>query len=206
MFVKEDIMFIPFFYDLLSTTPQSLVSIGWIAVGLLLLVWALGTKREAYKETLASRLPHLVAMAVCFALIFDRSLPLGAMNRVWLGVSPWMVTAALIFCLGGWAVMIWARAVLGGNWSAAVMLKQGHELVRRGPYAVVRHPLYTGMVMALAGTALIDGRIRSAVGVIVMTGLLKLKSEDEERWMRHAFGVEYDRYCQATGALIPRLR
>jgi protein-S-isoprenylcysteine O-methyltransferase Ste14 len=199
-------MFRPFITNLLSTTPLSLVSAGWIAVALLLLIWALGTKREAYKESLASRLPHLVAMAVCIALIFDKSLPVGPMNRVWLVASPWLVTVALMLCLGGWGVIIWARAVLAGNWSATVMLKQGHELVRRGPYAVVRHPIYTGGLLALAGTALIDGRIRSAVGVILLTGLLKVKSESEERLMRHAFGVEYDRYCQSTGALIPRLR
>ena len=199
-------MFLPFFRNLWSTTPQSLVTTGWIAVGLLLLVWALGTKREAYKESLASRLPHLVAMAVCIALIFDQSLPVGPMNRVWLMASPWLVTVALVLCLGGWAVVIWARAVLAGNWSAAVMLKQGHELVRSGPYAVVRHPIYTGGLLALTGTALIDGRIRSAVGVILLAGLLKEKSESEERLLHHAFGAEYARYCKTTGALIPRLR
>ena len=199
-------MNLPFITTLLSTTPQSLVTTGWIAVGLLLLVWALGTKREAYKESMASRLPHLVAMAICIALIFDQSLPVGPMNRVWLVASPWLVTVALVLCLGGWAVIIWARAVLAGNWSAGVMLRHGHELVRRGPYAVVRHPLYAGGLLALAGSALIDGRIRSAVGVILLTGLLKVKSENEERLMHHAFGVEYERYCQTTGALIPRLR
>jgi protein-S-isoprenylcysteine O-methyltransferase Ste14 len=62
------------------------------------------------------------------------------------------------------------------------------------------------MLVALLGTALIDGHIRSALGFILLVAMLKLKAEKEERLMRYAFGQAYDSYCRTTGALVPRLR
>ena len=98
---------------------------------------------------------------------------------------------------------VWARFYLGGNWSLTVTVKEGHTLIRGGPYAVVRHPIYSGLSLAVLGTALTVGEFRGLVAVgLVVFGLLH-KSLVEERLMREEFGAEYERYCRDVKALIP---
>jgi protein-S-isoprenylcysteine O-methyltransferase Ste14 len=184
----------------------SLVKEGWLALGVVWLVTSLTAKPTVYEESLESQLPHVLGAGIAFALVFDASLPVGILNRAWLRPTAEVVVPGMLFCFAGWALTIWARRVIGGNWSSSVALKQGHTLTRRGPYMVIRHPIYTGMLVALLGTALIDGHIRSAVGFGLLVALLKMKSESEERLLRRAFGTAYDDYYRSTGALVPRLR
>jgi protein-S-isoprenylcysteine O-methyltransferase Ste14 len=197
MYLKGAAMPIPLF---------SLVQDGWFALGVLFLITATWRKPEAFQEPVETELPRNAGIAAGFGLIFMQSLPIGSLNGVWLSPSLWARVPAVALCVAGWALTIWARLLLGSNWSAAVMLKRGHTLVQKGPYAVVRHPIYSGMLVALLGTALIDGHIRSALGFILLVAMLKLKAEKEERLMRYAFGPAYDCYCRTTGALVPRLR
>ena len=84
-----------------------------------------------------------------------------------------------------------------------VTVKQNHELILRGPYAVVRHPIYSGFLLALAGTAIAVGEIRAFIGLgVAFIGFL-LKSAAEERFMREEFSDEYARYSQRVKRLIP---
>jgi protein-S-isoprenylcysteine O-methyltransferase Ste14 len=101
---------------------------------------------------------------------------------------------------------MWARVRLGSNWSAMVTVKQDHELILRGPYAVVRHPIYSGFLLALAGTAIAVGEIRAFIGLGVAFIGFFLKSAAEERFMREEFSEfsdEYARYSQRVKRLIP---
>lgn len=66
----------------------------------------------------------------------------------------------------GLLLALWSRFVLGRNWSAAVTVKQGHSLVRNGPYAIVRHPIYSGFLLALLGTAIARGTVGAFIGVV----------------------------------------
>jgi protein-S-isoprenylcysteine O-methyltransferase Ste14 len=105
--------------------------------------------------------------------------------------------------LAGFAVAVWARRTLGSNWSANPTIKVDHELVRRGPYRFVRHPIYTGLILAFVGTALVDGRRRAGVWVAVGILMLWIKSRFEEALMRRRFPEAYPAYARATKALIP---
>lgn len=108
-----------------------------------------------------------------------------------------------VLAVGGAMFAIWARTTLGANWSASVTYKQGHELIVRGPYRVVRHPIYTGLLLLLIGTTLIIGTpgwvAALAGGFLVMVGKLRM----EERLMVQHFPEEYSEYRGRVRGLIP---
>ena len=98
-----------------------------------------------------------------------------------------------------------ARRHLGANWSATVTLKQGHSLIRSGPYRHVRHPIYTGRLLAFAGSALALAQWRGLLALLLVTGSLWLKLRREERWLLQHFGDDYAEYRKTSWALLPGL-
>ena len=103
----------------------------------------------------------------------------------------------------GAAFAIWARLALGSNWSGRPSLVAGHELVTSGPYAVARHPIYTGLVTGFAGTAIAIGEWRGVAGALLILTAFLLKIREEERFMLQAFPDAYPRYRSRVKALIP---
>jgi protein-S-isoprenylcysteine O-methyltransferase Ste14 len=118
-------------------------------------------------------------------------------------VASYTIGTALLFL--GMAISIWARVELGRNWSNVVTVKVGHELVRSGPYRWVRHPIYTGILVALAGSALAENFWCDLVIVPIVFTSFWIKLRLEEAWMRGQFGAAYDDYCARTTRLIPFL-
>jgi protein-S-isoprenylcysteine O-methyltransferase Ste14 len=115
---------------------------------------------------------------------------------MWVGIG-----AALN--LVGLSLAIWARGHLGRNWSGVVTIKEDHELITGGPYAMVRHPIYTGLLLAFVGLALARGEWRGIFGVLIAAGAFWRKLKVEERWMLERFGDKYQTYSQRVSALIP---
>ena len=109
--------------------------------------------------------------------------------------------AALTFA--GIAFAIWARVWMAGNWSSDVTLKRDHELIVDGPYRWVRHPIYTGILLALLGTALAVGEWRGLLAVVLAAAAFWRKLGIEEAVMRRQFGEAYSRYAKRVPALIP---
>ena len=110
-----------------------------------------------------------------------------------------------VLTITGFAFALWARFYLGKNWDAFISLKLHHKLVRTGPYAVVRHPIYSGFMIALVGTTLNFGHLRSFVAAAMVILAWAYKSKLEETFMRDHFGMEYDHYCQDVKRLIPKI-
>ena len=108
--------------------------------------------------------------------------------------------------LTGLLFSMWARHYLGTNWSATVSVKQDHELIISGPYQFVRHPIYTGLVIAFIGTAMAQGELRSLLAPLIVTAAFWRKWLHEERWMLETFGGRYLDYKARVPALIPFLR
>lgn len=106
------------------------------------------------------------------------------------------------FCLTvlGLAFAAWARDVLGRNWSG-----RDHQLVTAGPYAYVRHPLYTGILVALVGTALVSGQLGAVLGFACAILFFRAKARREERILEAEFGPGYTDYRSRTGSLLPRI-
>lgn len=120
----------------------------------------------------------------------------------------WPQTAAIwamanILTVTGLAVTLWARAVLGQNWSGAIVLKESHELIRRGPYAFVRHPIYSGLLLMLLGTALASARLSSFLVLAMTFVLVAIKARFEEQFMTRHFPDAYPEYRRQVKALIP---
>jgi protein-S-isoprenylcysteine O-methyltransferase Ste14 len=92
---------------------------------------------------------------------------------------------------------------LAGNWSGSVTLKQDHELIRTGPYRFVRHPIYTGALIAVLGTAFAIGQLRGLLAFALTFFAFRYKSQIEERLMIENFGDAYRSYRSSVKALIP---
>jgi protein-S-isoprenylcysteine O-methyltransferase Ste14 len=114
-----------------------------------------------------------------------------------------IVLAGLLVALIGVAFSIWARLILGSNWSNRVTVKENHTLVRTGPYRIVRHPIYSGILVGMLGSAVQRGGIRCFAGVLICGLSFWLKTRAEERFMVQSFGKEYLQYCHTVKALVP---
>jgi protein-S-isoprenylcysteine O-methyltransferase Ste14 len=123
-------------------------------------------------------------------------------TRMYPGSDAVAVLGALLTMLGV-AFACWARYVLGRNWSSVVQVKKDHELIQSGPYRWVRHPIYTGLLLAFFGTAMAIGEWRGVICVVIVAVSFWFKLKLEERWMRENFGAAYEGYMQRTKALIP---
>src|SRR5713226_2623692 len=155
----------------------------WIALGVFWAASALAAKRTARTQSARSRLVQAIFPTVGFALLFNTALRLGPLDRRFVPESSAIAYSGLALTVAGAALAIWARLLLGRNWSAVVTIKQDHKLVRRGPYAVVRHPIYTGLLLAMAGTAVAFGEARGLVAVALAFVGWWLKARLEESFM-----------------------
>ena len=122
--------------------------------------------------------------------------PFNAVTLAWLLAATALVAAGL-----GFSAL--ARIRLGRNWSAQVTVKQNHELIRSGPYALVRHPIYAGALLALLGTAISVDKWRAVLGFVLIVMAFIRKLTIEERFMGEQFGEAYARYRAEVPALIP---
>ena len=175
----------------------------WLAWGLYWVVSAFGAKTTQRRESPASRLSHLVPLIIGVALIVWPRIPWGWWSLRLVPRGPLTSVVALALLLAGLAFTVWARVHLGRNWSGTVTLKEGHELIRSGPYAYVRHPIYTGLLVALLGSAVACGELRAMIGLSVVAGAFIRKLRIEERLMREIFPGQYQRYCAQVPALVP---
>jgi protein-S-isoprenylcysteine O-methyltransferase Ste14 len=188
-------------YDLLY---KYVIPFLWLAFAVYWVLSASKVKATAREESIASRAAHLVPMTVAFVLLVaPRNLPWGVLGERMFPGGPathWIGTAMVA---AGLAFAAWARVHLGKNWSGTVTLKSDHELIRSGPYGFVRHPIYSGGLLAMAGTTVARGEWRGLLAVLIMFAVLWRKLQHEERWMGEAFREGYAKYRSEVSALIP---
>ena len=184
----------------------SVVLIPWYALGVYWAVSALRVKRTKVQEDLGGRLFHLGVMVLAFAFLFSHRLDLGFLGQRFAPASAWLRTSGIVLTFAGAGIAIWARYSLGQYWSARVTLKVDHQLIRSGPYALVRHPLYSGLLLAMAGSALVAGEWRAVVGLLLGLMEFSRKAEKEEALLVSEFGDQYQEFRKRTGFLAPRFR
>lgn len=167
--------------------------------------WAasFNVKTTARHETPQSRLAHILPLTLAFVLLFPENSPIQALGGRFLPVAVWPFWVGAVLTLAGLLFTVWARLHLGRNWSGTVTVKQDHDLITGGPYRFVRHPIYTGLLVALIGFALARGEWRGVVAVALAAGSFWRKLRIEERWMREQFGSAYEEYSRRVSALIP---
>jgi protein-S-isoprenylcysteine O-methyltransferase Ste14 len=179
----------------------------WVCWGLVGLVWTVGallgrrwgpaTRERAGHDggSLAGAVAALVALATPDALWH----PLSA-------GSPWVRAPGLVLLATATVATVWARVALGTMWSSAVAVRQRHTLRTSGPYRLTRHPIYTGILGMLAGTALLQGLGRWAALFVAVALVLQAKIRAEERLLTKEFPGEYARYREQVPRLVPALR
>jgi len=178
----------------------------WSVFFVIWLLWAIGGKRTQTRENFRSRIPYVMFTFAAFYGMFAHDVAFGWMRLRILPRDLWIVDLGIAITAAGLLFAIWARAHLGRNWSGAVTVKVEHQLIRTGPYRWVRHPIYSGMILAMIGTAMNRGQLGGVIAVVLLFIGFTMKSRIEERFMTATFGLEYEEYSRTTGGIVPRLR
>jgi len=177
----------------------------WIFAAYWAITW-LWVKPVKEREKSRDRLITLVVGGFAFALLFGNWTLIGPLRQRFLPQASWIAWSGIALTWVGIAIAIWARYCLGEYWSARVTLKEGHQLIRSGPYRWVRHPIYSGMLLGCMGAALVVGEWRGVVAVVLILAAHSRKALREESLLTKEFGEEYLAYRRSTGFLLPRWR
>ena len=182
-----------------------LLTLPWMGFIAVWAVLSLTVKRSVRRHASAGWWLIRIAIMAGYGLLFATDLPLGRLDLRWIHAATGPFEAGFLFTVAGIAFAIWARLYIGRNWSSAVTIKQDHQLIRNGPYSLVRHPIYSGIILASLGTALALRQVRGLIAWPIIIAAFWQKARIEERFMLEHFGSEYERYRHETKALIPFL-
>jgi protein-S-isoprenylcysteine O-methyltransferase Ste14 len=183
---------------------STLIPWSWAALTLVWLAGSARTKRSLRTTGLGLRVASFGTMLLGFFLTVSTWFPAALSARPLPSSADLQIVGVSLTVLGC-AFAIWARLTLGTNWSGRPTVKAGHELVINGPYALARHPIYTGLLIACIGTALADLQWRRLIGVAIIAAAMLVKIRQEEGLMMETFPDAYPRYRQRVRALIPGL-
>jgi protein-S-isoprenylcysteine O-methyltransferase Ste14 len=182
----------------MSFDVQFWVNLCWAATAWVWLVTSLRLK--PVQRVLSPELRALqIGLQILGAVLMFSTVPLGSALQT--QVVPHAIlpgTIGLALAATGNAIAIAARAYLGSNWSGVAVIRQNHELICSGPYALVRHPIYTGLVLAVCGTAIAFGEVRQLIAVPLFLAAIRIKQATEETLLTQAFGEKYHAYRQAV--------
>lgn len=175
----------------------------WITFAIVWLAGAFAAKPAARRQSLISRLLLTALAALAVLIAFTKYSNFGWLSRAFVPASPALAYTGLVLVLVGIGFAIWARFYLGGNWSGTITIKKNHTLVKRGPYSIVRHPIYSGLLIALLGMVAVSRELRVLLGTGLLLVMFGIRSRLEESFMIEQFGSEYADYKRRVKALIP---
>jgi protein-S-isoprenylcysteine O-methyltransferase Ste14 len=175
----------------------------WSVWALIWFIASFRVKKTTRSEDPLSRLSNTAPIWIgAFLLAAPRarlgllSFRLVPQNLIYYGIGAALTVIGLAFA-------VWARYHLGRNWSGVITVKEDHALIRTGPYAIVRHPIYSGLLLAIIGSALARGHIGAMLAIAFMLYAVLRRVNIEERWMSETFGRAYADYKTKTPALVP---
>ncbi|HLH55245.1 MAG TPA: isoprenylcysteine carboxylmethyltransferase family protein [Verrucomicrobiae bacterium] len=165
------------------------------------IVSAFFVKRTSTKQPLSHRVWYLALMAIAIGLLCYNSRLVHFDRALFRRTIATKLAGDCVALLGA-GIAIWARASLGRNWSSRVTLKKDHELIETGPYRLVRHPIYSGLLLMIIGTAITTATQAGFVALSVCFCGFWIKLRQEERLLsRNLAG--YPEYMRRTKALVP---
>jgi protein-S-isoprenylcysteine O-methyltransferase Ste14 len=187
------------------SSSRSWINALWILIGFYWLVSALKRKPTKQRETWFQRAGYVLLLVAAFYFLSQPGAHYG-----WLGVrfapdNPVVEWLGVLLTAAGVGIALWARWHLGSNWSGAVTLKEGHELIRTGPYRAIRHPIYTGILLALLGTVVAQGEVRGMLAIAIAWLSFYVKARREESFLAQEFGPSFAEHLKHTGMFLPRL-
>jgi len=175
---------------------------------LLLIVWVVmrfSMKTAKQRENPWQYAQHGLMISLGFLLLFTNQTLLPRLNRPLLPQIPLIWESGLALAAFGIAFAIWARLALGANWSGLVTLKKDHELIRKGPYRWIRHPIYTGILLGMLGTVMVRDHLRDWLGIAIVFLAFYFKARREERFLLQEFGAGFEDHARHTGMFLPKL-
>ncbi len=181
-----------------------IIAFCWLVFFTVWIVAAFFTKRTTERARWRSAWWLWVGIGA-FVVFRRRFIPLPGSMVLWHPTHVIRILAESVTAVGLF-IALWARTVLGANWSANVVLKEQHELIVQGPYRVVRHPIYTGVILMIIGTILVWGRVAGLILLVLSVAGLLVKAHREEQLLTTHFPDAYPRYRQRVkAAIIPFL-
>jgi protein-S-isoprenylcysteine O-methyltransferase Ste14 len=186
-------------------SPALLLVLGlaWAAAAL---YWTAPVEAAQSGEFKWYRPLRLVVLAATFALLFWDATGVGSLGRRFLPATLVVGLVGFALALGGMAITLWARFVLGQFWSDRVIVQPDHRLIRIGPYAHMRHPIYSGVLLGVLGTALVLGEWRGLLAFALLLTNYAIKAKREERILADRFRDQFQEHVTHAGFLLPRLR
>lgn len=175
----------------------------WIVYGFYWVISAASTKPAAERQSRTGIFAHRVPVWLGFLLLFVR--PLDRLHWRLLEHGAALAWTGAALCAAGVFLAIASRRVLASNWSINVEFKQDHELIQRGPYRLIRHPIYSAILLMTLGAGLATNRLIPMFSTpLVLAGFL-IKLKQEEKLMTRHFPAEYPAYQARTKMLTPFL-
>jgi protein-S-isoprenylcysteine O-methyltransferase Ste14 len=178
----------------------------WIVFAAYWAIGALKTRRTAKRESFAARYSIMAIEVVGFYLLLSGDAAIGILGRRVVPRTFELRVLGMVLLWAGVGLALWARWHLGQYWSGRITIKEGHKLIRTGPYARLRHPIYTGLVLAATGTAVELDQWRGVAAVCVILLGFWIKGRREEALLTKEFGAEFEEHLRSTGFLLPKLR
>ncbi|HEV2693044.1 MAG TPA: isoprenylcysteine carboxylmethyltransferase family protein [Verrucomicrobiae bacterium] len=186
----------------MPTASDHIIIICWLTFIVYWYLSAQKVKTSVEKQSLESALRHRLPVGLGCWLLAYRKFPAPLNSPLTPCTNLTQFTGAAI-CVCGLLVTIWARRTLAGNWSSDVTFKEGHELMRTGPYRFVRHPIYTGLLLMCLGSALDIGQLRGWLGLLLVFLGFWIKLKQEETLLLRHFPGTYPVYRKEVKALFP---
>ena len=175
---------------------ELVLGIGWAAFWLYWLAAAFSMKRGRVPWSRELGIRAVIAVVVILLL------RLGAFRGHGLNTDPWLAGLGLALFSVGLGFAIWARVHIGRNWGTPMTLKDEPELVTSGPYHFVRHPIYSGILVAGLGTAVALSWLW-LIAVVLAGGYFIYSATVEERYLTEKFPDTYSVYMRSTKMLVP---
>ena len=179
----------------------------WIVLVTVWVVGAFMTRQTARQQTSNSRLWQMGIVLLGMWLLFGQGTGFAWMDEAAFPVATVVAMAGLGTTLAGVAFAIWARVTLGANWSGVITVKEGHTLVRRGPYRIVRHPIYAAMFCMLLMSVAITGTLPGwPVGIVLFVAGTEIRVRAEDGLLRDRFGDRFRVWERSAPAYVPWVR
>jgi protein-S-isoprenylcysteine O-methyltransferase Ste14 len=182
----------------------SMVFVGlWLGFALSWIVAAFWSSRPARAVGMLAELPMRLVLVLGGVLLAIPAHGYSGPLRLWFP-SHILALVCIALMIAGFAFAWWARIVMGAMWSGRITRKADHHLIDRGPFAIVRHPIYTGILLAVIATMLVKGTVSGVAGAVVVTLGLWMKARMEETWLGQELGVDiYADYRRRVSMLVP---
>lgn len=188
-------------------SPYHLIAVAWMVWAVSWMLAAVWTRRAAARASFADEAPYRIITALGALMLFgvfdDKLRAIVPIAPLWDASVP-LAWAMFVLVVAGFAFAWWARVHLGVLWSGTITRKEDHRIVDTGPYGLVRHPIYTGLILSAFATAVVRGEVFALAGALLFALGCWIKAGTEERFLAEGLGVEaYAGYRARVPMLIP---